>query len=268
MKPLHCFLLLLLSCTPLMVCAEDGPPIDVDVFYSKEDAHWAAAEKKIDAVQKQFPRLRINKVSIDDDAGYKQLAEKEKMFGVREHGDLLILLGPIPLVSKGEARHAENRFGPVVARVLNPSAGKGRLVFPVEAFAHEHFGKDATLRPYCELNDGEVLVQEVLNNGARSGFVVDAYVPIHCPTCNDTQFALALTPDLKIKAIRAVREIELYGAPMDEAESAAFLKQFIGRGPTQKPERVDGITGATKTTSSYENAVLDFLNTLKERLKQ
>jgi len=255
--------LLLLSSFAML--AEDGPPIDVEMFYSKDDPHLAEAEKKIAATVKRFPRLRIMRISYDDDAGFKKLREREKELGIKDAGDLLILFGPIPLVSKGDDRNAENRFEAVVERALNINAGKGRLpTTPVE-YARAQFGKEVEAVALAELDGGEVKLFKVMKDGKLAGYTVDAYMPIKCPMCNDTQFELATDTAFKIKAIRTVRPIELYGAPMPEAQRDAFLKQFLGRQPDGAPPEVDGISGATKTVSSYENAIITILNELKER---
>src|SRR5438132_11878952 len=52
---------------------ENLPPVKVDVYYSKNDPHWKETEAAIDAVAKEFKRLQITKISIDDDKGYSQL---------------------------------------------------------------------------------------------------------------------------------------------------------------------------------------------------
>lgn len=258
--------LLLLSSFAML--AEDGPPIDVEVYFSKDDPHLAEAEKKIAAVNKRFPRLRITRISYDDDAGYKKLAEREKELGIKDAGDLLILMGPISLVSKGDARNAENGFEAVVDRALNPGAGKGRLPSTPANYARAQFGKEAETVPLAELDNGEVKLFKVMKDGKLAGYEVDAYIPIKCPMCNDTQFQFTTDAQFKITAIQAIREMELYGTPIPEARTTAFLKQFIGRVPTNAPAEVDGIAGATKTVSSYENAVVTILNELKERAAQ
>lgn len=257
--------LLILPCSALFVRAEDGPPVDVEVFYSKDDPHLAEAEKKIAAVNKRFPRLRITRISYDDDAGFKKLKERETELGLKEAGDLLIVMGPISLVSKGDARKAENGFEAVVERALNPGGGKGRLESKPLEYARSVLGNDVETLALGELDGGEVKLFKVMKGGTLAGYEVDAYIPIKCPMCNDTQFELVTDTTFKIKAIRAVRGIELYGTPLGTKERDAFLNQFIGRTPTTTPPEVDGIAGATKTVSSYENAVITILNELKER---
>lgn len=260
-------LLTTLTILPLALNAEE-PPIDVEVFYSKDDTHWPDAEKKLDAVNKKFPRLRLKKVSIDDDAGYKELANREKEFNIKQRGDLVILFGPYPLISKGNNRLGEDSFEAVVTRALNPGAGKGRLNADEAGFLKDAFGEGASSTAFAEMMDGGVLFRKVSRNGKPLGYLVDAYLSNRCPMCNDTQFLMAVSPELKVTDIRAVREIELYGMPMKPERIAQFLKQFIGRGPTMAPPEVDGISGATKTVAQYENAMVEILNELKERAEK
>jgi hypothetical protein len=252
---------------PLTLLAEE-PPIDVEVFFSKDDKHWPDAEKKLTEVNKKFPRLRLKKVSIDDDAGYKELANREKEFNIKQRGDLVILLGPYPLISKGDNRLAENSFEAVVGRAIHPNSGKGRLKSDPAAFAKEVFGASASIEALGEMHDGQIGIKKVLNDGQLAGYVVDAYIPNRCPMCNDTQFLLAASVDLKITTIKTVHPIELYGVPMPPERAEKFLAQFKGRGPTEAPQEVDGITGATKTVSAYENAMVEIMNELKERTKK
>jgi hypothetical protein len=235
-----------------------GPPIDVDVFYSKKDPHWAAAEAKLDAVQKKFPRLRLNKTAIDDDAGYKALHEKEQQFGLKEKGDLTIFFGPIPLVSRGEVRNAENWFESVTTRILNPASGKGRLDADAQAFVKSIYGPDAVATPDAKRPADDPLKLYRVTKGAGGeflGIAGDMYVPIKCPMCNDTQFFVALTPAGAVQAVRPIRPFELYATPMPPEKEAAFLKQFNGLKPAPGQAEVDGIAGATKTTMSYESAI-------------
>lgn len=114
------------------------------------------------------------------------------------------------------------------------------------------------------MHDGQIGFKKVLKDGKTVGYVVDAYIPNRCPMCNDTQFLLAASKGLKITTIRAIQPIELYGVPMKADVVEKFLSQFKGRGPTEAPEEVDGITGATKTVSAYENAMVEIMNELKE----
>jgi len=264
LRTLFLFAIVLLPCSALSVSAEDAP-IDVEIFYSKDDPHLAEAEKRIAAVNKRFPRLRITRISYDDDAGFKKLKARETDLGLKESGDLVILLGPIPLISKGDQRNAENHFESVVERAINPNAGKGRMETKPLDYARSVLGNDAETVAFGELDGGEVKFFKAMKGGKLAGYEVDAYIPIRCPMCNDTQFEFVTDVDFNIKAIRPVRAIELYGTQLSAKRTEAFLKQFIGRTPTATPVEVDGIAGATKTVHSYENAVITILNELKER---
>src|SRR5947209_747586 len=106
--------------------AEELPPVPLTVFYSKDDPKWKDAEKIIDAVGRELPRLQIEKVSFDDDKGYAQLSEVEQSHHVSEPGEITLAWGPYILISRGERRDVETYFGPMARRSLNPKAGKGR----------------------------------------------------------------------------------------------------------------------------------------------
>src|SRR5437899_2163386 len=89
------------------VAAEEPPPVDVQVYYSKDDKTWPDAEKAIDAVNAQYPRLRISKISIDDAEGYKKLTEAEKGAVNLDPGEITLMMGPYALTDKGKRRDIE-----------------------------------------------------------------------------------------------------------------------------------------------------------------
>lgn len=250
----------------IAAAAEDEfPPIDVSVFYSKEDPNWAQSEKTIDAVQKRQPRIKVIKVSIDTPEGYKQLAELEKSLPIREPGELTLVMGPLHLMSKGARRDVENYFESMVRRVLTNDAGKGRLDVDVKPFAFEHFGKDAKLEEFNPDPQAHIASYTVLKDGKSAGYVVDAYRHIACPLCNDVQFLMAVgLPDLKILDVRPSRAMERYGAHLSEAEVAKYTGQYKGK-LAKETVAVDGVSRATSTSRTYEATVNEILQQLKKR---
>lgn len=249
--------------------AEDLPPVDATVFYSKDDAHWKDAEKILDAVTRELPRVKLEKISIDDPKGYTRLTEVEQSHKVIEPGELTLEFGPFVLISKGERRDVEKYFGPLVRRILDPKAGKGRLKGDAAAYAGAIFGKDARVEEAPKVAGGDAALDavwyRVLNGEKNIGWVVDAYWPIACPVCNDTQFMVALQlPDAKVLDVRPVREIERMGLALEPKEGTAFTAQFKNMAPPAPP-KIDGISGATKTASSYQSALARILDEAKKR---
>jgi hypothetical protein len=266
MRPAACSFIILLSM--LSVRAEEAP-IDASVFFSGEDPLWKETEKAIDAVQKKFPRLRIAKVSIDNDEGYKKLAEAEKAAAIKNPGDVTLVMGPLSLTSKGERRDIEKYFEPMVDRLLNPEKAKGRGTVDLKKYAAEIFGKDAKLEGG---DDGENVVEDhtsynrVTVGGKPAGYVVNAFRHIHCPVCNDAHFVMAVSsPELKTLDLRPVRELERLGAKLDDKEAAAFTAQFKERAPDNAAAKINIISGATKTSRAYEKAVVEIMQELKKR---
>ena len=76
------------------------PAIDVTFYYSKKDPHLAGAEKALADAVKEMPQLRVNRVSIDDAEGYKQLVTEEKRLEIKDPGEMTMVFGPIFLTSK------------------------------------------------------------------------------------------------------------------------------------------------------------------------
>jgi len=249
--------------------AAEKPPPEATVFYSKEDPHWAEAEKVLDGVVKQNPRLKLTKVCIDDDAGYWQLAELEQKMHINPPGELTLVIGEIALTSKEERRDVEKCFGGVVKRLRFPDDGKGRLEPDVSAFAREIFGKDATVDPSPDPKAEHSRYHPIGVGGKRAGWVVDAFRHITCPTCNDMQFLMAVSvPEAKVLQIRPQRDLERLAAKLDDQESSAFLAQFKGRTTAAAQQRVDAISGVTKTCHMYESCVREALAEIQRREKQ
>jgi major membrane immunogen (membrane-anchored lipoprotein) len=69
---------------------------------------------------------------------------------------------------------------------------------------------------------------------------------------------------MKILDIKPVRELERYGSRLDDKETTGFLKKVIS---SQANNRVDAdvITGATKTSDTYERLVNEILDEIKSR---
>jgi len=255
-------LLLLVLLASGNVSAADEPPIDATVFFSKEDPHWPEAEKVIDGVAKKFPRIRITKTSIDDEAGYKQLAAAEERNLIKDSGDLTLIMGPLALTSKGKRRDVETYFEPMVTRLLDPNAAKGRLKADVPAFVKEVFGADAAAQMLPPEADDNILYFRVQQGGKDVGWVADAFKAIACPVCNDVQTLIATDSEFKVIALKPVRELEKWGAPLDEKTTAGFTAQFKDKLPKDEI-KVDGISSATKTTRAYEYVVSEALKHLQ-----
>lgn len=247
--------------------ADKEPPIAVAVYYSADDKHWPETEKAIDAAARKYPRLQIQKISIDTDEGYHALAEAEKRNLVKDHGDITLIMGPLTLTSKGERRDIETYFEPMVERLLNPSEGKGRLPADVPAFVKEIFGAEATTHMLPPTTNENILYFRIEQDGRDIGWVADAYAPIACPVCNDVQMLVATDAGLKVLDLQPVRNLERRGVPLSAKETRSFTAQFKGRKPG-KEIKVDGISGASKTTRTYENTLADILQDLRKVKKQ
>jgi len=243
--------------------AAEEPPIPVTVFFSKEDKHWAEAEKVIDAVAKKFPRLSLEKKSIDDDTGYKDLVEAEKHNLIKDSGDLTLIMGPLSLTSKGKRRDVETYFEPMVARLLDPEKAKGRLKADVAAFVKDIFGADAAAHMLPETTNENIFYFRVQQDGRDIGWVADAFKAIACPVCNDVQVLIAADPALRILNLRPVRELERWGMALHEKEASKFTGQFKGKTPRVEV-KVDGVSGATKTHRAYESVVAEALRDLQK----
>lgn len=257
------------------VAAEDEPPIDVSVFYSREDIHWSSAEKTIDEVAKRIPRLNILKRSIDDAEGYERLAEIEKTLKVIKPGELTLVMGAFVLTSKGERRDVEKYFATAMERFLHAQEKKGRMEVNLEQYASEIFGENARVEAKAELppphetqeSDGShIQYRRVMQAGKALGWVMNAHVHIHCPVCNDVQFLMAVSvPELNILDVRPVKDLERFGAKLDSDEASAFVGQFKGWSVSKANQKVDAISSATKTSLAYEKGIKEILSELKMR---
>jgi hypothetical protein len=248
----------------LAVSAE-GDPLTVTVFYSKDDPRWRDAERVIDDSVKPFgARVSLEKVSYDDAEGYRRLSKTEVDLGVGRPGEITAALGLFALTSSGERRDVENYIAPAIARMIGGEKLKERRQAEVAGYAREVFGaKDAEVaRDFEELGS---VYHRVTRAGQVLGWVVDAYRTIHCPVCYDAQMLVAVAgQELKVLGVRPVRNLELYGKPLDAARVNAFLKQFDGIKPETR-RTVDAIVGATKTSLAYEKSVAEILQTLRNR---
>lgn len=257
---------------------------EATVYYSKGDPNWPDAEKAIDAVAKEHAPFKVRKVCIDDDAGYRQLAEAEQRLRIEPTGDLTAVIrvvvppvgrvGNSPhteeiwLTSRNDRRDVETCLAGIVKRLSDPKDGKGRLTLDVAPFARDVFGKDAVLEPSPDDKAEHNRYYPVALSGKRVGWVVDAFRHIGCPTCNDLQFLLAVgLPDVKVLRIKPERDLERYATKLDAQESDTFLNQLKGRTPASAQVRADAITGVTKTCHLYESTVRDALAEIQRREK-
>jgi hypothetical protein len=242
------------------------PKVPVEVFYSKDDPAWPAAEKVIDAVEKDLPDLKVEKISVDTPEGYKKLAAAEKDLFIKDTGDLTLVMGPLFLTSKGERRDVEKFFGPMAARLLKPDGLKGKVTADVAAYVKDVFGADAMSEAQPPGENEHIEFHRVKKAEKFIGWIVHNYTHIFCPVCNDAQFMVAVSsPELKVIGIKPVRELERWGAKLDDKEATAYLDQFKGRTPDDADKKVDAISRATKTSVAYEKAIKAILAELKKR---
>lgn len=253
----------MLACACAQAAAER--PLQVVVFFSKEDPRWPDAERVIDDSIRPFAaRVAVEKVCFDDPAGYARLTRIEKDLPVEQPGEVTVAVGNFALTSTGaERRDVENYLAPVLARMLGGVELKTRRATAVLAYAREAFRRaDVAVEKDHEKLGGVYF--RVSAGGALLGWVVDAYRTIQCPVCYDAQFlvAAAAAPNVRILGVRPVRELELYGKPLPGERATAFLRQFDGRRPGATA-RVDAVVGATKTSRAYERAVAEILQELQ-----
>ncbi|MCY3019634.1 MAG: hypothetical protein NTW87_11470 [Planctomycetota bacterium] len=123
---------------------EEKPELIANVYYSKADPHWKDAEKLIDAAAREYAPVKVNKIDIDDDIGYWQLAAAEQELNIVPPGDMTVVIGTLVLTSKDSRRDVEHCFAGVAKRLRNPNDGKGRLTPDVAKFAAEAFGEGAS----------------------------------------------------------------------------------------------------------------------------
>jgi hypothetical protein len=257
--------LLLLACGFLRAQQPQEAPIDAQLYYSKDDPTWRETEKAVDAVVQKIPRLRIEKISIDTDEGYQKLAAAEKANLFTRHGDITLVMGPIMLSDKEQRRDIETYLEPMLVRLLHPEKAKGKLQANIAAFEKDVFGDGAVDEKLPATEQENIVYHRVKKVGKDAGWVVEAYSHIGCPVCNDVQFVVAFDSDLKILDLKPVRELERYGRTLDEKETSAFVSQFKGRSAEGKAVQVDGISGATKTSHSYENTLNEVLKGIREK---
>ncbi len=248
---------------------ESGAPIVVEVFYSKEDPSWKKTEQRIDAVAGALSKLRITKISIDAADGYARLLAAEKRLGIKRPGEITLIMGKHYLINKGERKEIEAYFRSSAQRMLEPEKIKGRTPSEaqdrVKAFAVEAFGKDIEISRVPAGVDKSVHLKlfRVSQGGKSKGWVADAFHHIQCPVCNDVQFLAAVEPDeIQIKRIKPVRRLERWGRPLDGKEQERFLGQFKALKAKQIAKegiRVDGISGATKTSNAYRSMATEIL---------
>ncbi|HYG76027.1 MAG TPA: FMN-binding protein [Planctomycetota bacterium] len=239
----------------------EEPKVPVEVFYSKDDPRWKDTERAIEDVAAALKRLHITKYAIDDDAGYQKLLNAERERPNMVTGDITIVIGPYTLTNKGDRKDIEMYFGPMMHRFLNPNVGKGRRNVDLAGIAGATFGKGAKLEAFAidPKNRDPILdaiFYRVMLDGKQAGWLADVFWPIPCPVCNDTQFAVSIAlKDHKIIDVHPIRELERNGRMLETKESEPFLNQFKGVTDKAGVAKVDVISGATKTSHSYQAAL-------------
>ena len=267
--------MLLLSAAACHVAAEE-PKLDpkeaiieVQFFFSKKDPKLDEVDKVLAGVVKQFPMLRIERISIDDKAGYARLSQLEKSLGISKPGDMTIAFGPYFLLSKGDQRDIELYFGAMMKRLIGQMKGdssfKDRIAPKVADYAKKVFGKEAvaTIEPDQKFNAN--ILYRVAKDGKPAGWIADAYDPIGCPICSSAQLLMATDANLAILDVTPVREIERLGTKIPEKEIEEFIDQFKGKTPAKPPVKVDAVSRATKTTKAFIGSVNEVLEELKKR---
>ena len=184
---------------------------------------------------------------------------------------MTLIFGPIYLTSKGDKRYIEQCFAGAMKRLIGQMKGdnsfKGPLQVDLAAYAKEIFGAGVALKNIPGDKDDPISYHRVTRDGKPLGWVVDAYHSIGCPICSDAQFVLATDNNLAIADLRPARELERWGAKLPDAETTKFVAQFKNKTPDAAPLKVDGISGATKTSLAYQATINAVLEALKKRAK-
>ena len=248
---------------------DEEPKVDAELYYSPKNPRWEEVKKLADELEKKHKEVRLGRFDMDTEEGQKKLAEAEKDHAITARGDFTFIFGPYSLVSKDDKREVELYMESMVARILNPDPVKGRLTTDMPAYAREIFGKDATVEAVVPPQTEQlVLIDRVSSGGKFVGWAIDAFHPIICPICSDTQFMMAVDPDFKTLDIRPLRQLERRARKLEETETDAFLKQFKRVLPSTEALKVDGISGATRTSIAYEQAMNEIIAELKKEQKK
>lgn len=254
-----------------MAQAEEKPAskdgrLAVTVYYSKEDERWPAVEQAITAAIEPYQKIiQFEKVSIDTKAGYARMVQAEKELDINpgDRAEIMAVVGRFALINKDERRtDIQNHLARVLERMLIQSDMKKRRKTDLEAFAKEIFGEKITAKEFYK-NESRTYYR-VEEDGKLKGFVADIYHVIWCPVCADAQFALAVNESLKVKELRPVHELEVWGQVIEAERADKFLGQFKGRDPEKKVKTLDTISGATKTSFAYDQGVTTALAELKQ----
>jgi hypothetical protein len=247
--------------------AEDAA-VEVTVYFKAGDAHWESAQKVVDDVAKKYPRVHVTKINTATESGAQSLREYEQKYNVSEHGDLTVVVNNIVLVSSGDKRVVETSFERAINRIIaGPASIKGRVTVDIPKYAVEMFGKGALAYIRVDANEEEELVFFRVKVADKTvGWIVSAYHHIKCPICTDTQFLAAISvPALALIDIRPVRQIEVRGVDPGAAVVAQFLGQFKNRLAKDGNKDVDVLSGATKTSSAYQDLVNNLLKEVRKR---
>ena len=250
----------ILTQNPIARASDGEPRVDAQLYFSEKDPHWAEASKVIDEFEKTYPTVKLERISIDTPEGAARLASHTT---VVNPGDLTFMFGPYWLTSKGDKRDVEIHVGPMVHRLLHPELGKGRKPTDPGKYAAEIFGQGA-VAGFIGKQEQNINYYRIIKDSHSVGFVVDAYRPIGCPICGDVQFLMAVNPAFTVMDLRPVRELERRGRKLEDDETAKFIKQFIRALPMGSEIKVDTISGATRTSLNYEQAMNEIINDLKD----
>jgi len=270
MSRFGCLCVLLLSVARGLAWAEDQPQpvhvpvLQVTVYFTKDYKHWPETEQAIHAAAKEFGKA-IALELVDYGKEYLRLRQAEKDLGLKGHetGEVMVVLGRFPLINKGDGRREIEQFiAPALKRLLLWSDLKQRRKPQVDAFAKEIFGAQIAIAT-TGAQPGDVYYK-ITAHDQVVGWVVDVYREIWCPICANAQFLMAVSNDLKVKAVKPVHELEVLGKPLSDEEAQHFLKQFK-EAALKEHHTVDVVSGATKTSQAYEKGVNEVLDELKRR---
>ncbi|MGH7145637.1 MAG: FMN-binding protein [Planctomycetota bacterium] len=87
------------------------------------------------------------------------------------------------------------------------------------------------------------------------------YLPIDCPVCADTELLVEIDEaNRRVAQIAAIRPIEKYGLPIP-TEAKQFLARFLNlpldRSLPERAAKIDGISGASKTSANVKRLVTE-----------